>query len=77
MLSAGDTMSQASPVLARSNGHLNLTLLNLTLPFLVFIFFNEAERMRSCHKLCVVYRAPGGFDVLLTERPWPGWILVH
>lgn len=43
MFSAGDTRSQASPALAWSNVCLNLTRLNLTLPFLLVIFFNEAE----------------------------------
>lgn len=40
---ASDTISQDSAVSAWSNGRLNLTLLNLTLPFLIFIFFNEEE----------------------------------
>lgn len=37
VFSAGDTRSQASPVLAWSNWCLNLTLLNLTLPCYLFL----------------------------------------
>lgn len=58
VFSASGTRSQASSVLTWSNKHLNLTfcnltLLNLSLPFLNFIFSNGAEWMRSCREPCV------------------------